>query len=43
MSYISKISQLEEEKKNCEVEIESLKEKIQSQLNKFFDFYRLKT
>ena len=43
LSYISKNRQIEEEKKNCEVEIESLKEKIQSHLNKIFDFYRLKT
>ena len=43
LSYISKNRQIEEEKKNFEVEIESLKEKIQSNLSKFFDFYRLKT
>ena len=41
--YISKNSQLEEEKKKCEVEIELLKELYKPNLKKFFDFYCLKT
>ena len=43
MSYISKNSQLEEEKKKCEVELKLLKESIKPDLNKFFYFYHLKT
>ena len=35
--------QLEEEKMNCKVEIESSKEIIQPDLNKFFDLDHLKT
>ena len=43
LSYKSKNRQLKKEKKNYEIEIESLKEKIQSYLNNFFDLYHSKT
>ena len=43
LSYISRYSQLEEEKKKCEVEFELLKESIKPDLSKFFDLYHLKT
>ena len=43
LSYITRNSQLEEEKKKCEVEFELLKESIKPDLSKFFDLYHLKT
>ena len=42
-SYISENRQLKEKKTNWDIEIESLKENIQSYLNKFFDLYYSKT